>query len=63
MLCSQAIDLIILEGMGRAVHTNFSTKFTCDCAKLAIIKNGWLARRLGGDMFSLFVRLDDAVDS
>ncbi|MCO5558484.1 hypothetical protein L7F22_012068 [Adiantum nelumboides] len=26
-------DLIILEGMGRALHTNYNAKFTCECLK------------------------------
>jgi hypothetical protein len=39
------VDLIILEGMGRAVHTNYYAKFKCDCLKIAVIKNSWLANR------------------
>jgi bifunctional damage-control phosphatase, subfamily II, fusion protein len=39
------IDLIILEGMGRAIHTNFNTKFKTNCLKIAVIKNQWLANR------------------
>jgi hypothetical protein len=40
-----SIDLLILEGMGRAIHTNFNTKFKCNCLKIAVIKNQWLANR------------------
>ncbi|KAK0587360.1 hypothetical protein LWI29_021561 [Acer saccharum] len=32
-------DLIILEGMGRALHTNFNARFKCDVLKLAMVKN------------------------
>ena len=39
------IDLIILEGMGRAIHTNFNAKFNTNCLKIAVIKNRWLANR------------------
>lgn len=39
------VDLIVLEGMGRAVHTNFDAKFKCDSLKSAVIKNKWLAER------------------
>lgn len=39
------VDLIILEGMGRAIHTNFNAKFKCDCLKSAVIKNNWLANK------------------
>lgn len=38
-------DLIVLEGMGRALHTNYNAGFTCDCLKLAMIKNQRLAER------------------
>ncbi|KAH6558249.1 hypothetical protein KP509_1Z072000 [Ceratopteris richardii] len=39
-------DLIILEGMGRALHTNYNARFTCECLKLAMIKNQRLAEQL-----------------
>ena len=39
-------DLIVLEGMGRAVHTNWLATFRCDTLKLAMIKNSRLANRL-----------------
>lgn len=51
-------DLIVLEGMGRAVHTNIDAEFVCDSLKLAIIKNRWLAKRLGGDMFSVVCKFE-----
>ncbi|XP_015747200.1 PREDICTED: pantothenate kinase 4-like [Acropora digitifera] len=55
--CTDA-DLLILEGMGRAVHTNYDAKFTCESIKLAAIKNRWLAKRLGGDMYSVVFRYE-----
>ncbi|KAL9965963.1 hypothetical protein ACROYT_G029837 [Oculina patagonica] len=51
-------DLLILEGMGRAIHTNYEAKFTCDSIKLAVIKNRWLAQRLGGDMYSVVFKYE-----
>lgn len=47
-LCEAArdADLIVLEGMGRAVHTNWLATFRCDTLKLAMIKNSRLANRL-----------------
>lgn len=39
-------DLVVIEGMGRALHTNLLASFTCDTLKLAVIKNRWLANRL-----------------
>jgi hypothetical protein len=32
------VDLIIIEGMGRAIHTNLMAKFKTDSLKLAVIK-------------------------
>lgn len=43
---AKGADLIILEGMGRALHTNYNASFTCECLKLAMIKNQRLAERL-----------------
>ena len=51
-------DLVILEGMGRAIHTNYLATFSCDCIKTAVIKNRWLATRLGGDMFSVIFKYE-----
>ncbi|KAK1302878.1 Pantothenate kinase 2 [Acorus calamus] len=39
-------DLIILEGMGRALHTNYNAHFKCDALKLAMVKNQRLAEKL-----------------
>lgn len=47
------VDLIVLEGMGRAVHTNFNAKFKVDSLKLAVLKNEWLAKSLGANQFSI----------
>jgi type II pantothenate kinase len=41
-------DLIVLEGMGRAIHTNYRAQFSCDTIKLAMIKNQRLAEKLFG---------------
>ncbi|XP_063634451.1 4'-phosphopantetheine phosphatase [Cydia splendana] len=65
-LCTEmkmrGVDLIILEGMGRAVHTNFkkiNTRFAVDSLKLAVVKNAWLAQRLGGPLFSVIFIYED----
>lgn len=57
-MSSQGVDLIVLEGMGRALHTNLEALFTCECLKIAVIKNRWLATRLGGDMFSVLCKYE-----
>lgn len=46
-------DLIVLEGMGRAVHTNLHARFKVDSLKFAVLKNEWLAKSLGAEQFSV----------
>lgn len=54
-------DLVIIEGMGRAIHTNLRTKMVCDVLKLAMIKNQHLARRLfNGQVYDCMCRFDEA---
>jgi hypothetical protein len=43
---SNSVDLIILEGMGRSIHTNYDASFKCDSLKAAVLKNEWLAKRM-----------------
>jgi hypothetical protein len=45
-LLAQDADLVVLEGMGRAIHTNLFAEFSCDVMKLAILKNERLAQVL-----------------
>lgn len=51
-------DLLILEGMGRAVETNLDARFTCDCLKLAMIKEEHLASMLGGKLYDVICRFE-----
>ncbi|XP_076052846.1 4'-phosphopantetheine phosphatase isoform X2 [Oratosquilla oratoria] len=51
-------DLVVVEGMGRAIHTNLDAKLMCDSLKLAVIKNRWLAHRLGGEMFAVMCKYE-----
>lgn len=51
-------DLVVLEGMGRAIHTNFYAPFQCDVLKIAVIKNRWLATQLGGSMYSVVFKYE-----
>ncbi len=44
-------DLIIIEGMGRAVESNLDAKFTVDCLWLALLKDTLVAERIGGEVF------------
>lgn len=51
-------DLVIIEGMGRAIHTNYYARFSCESLKMAVIKNSWLADRLGGKLFSVVFKYE-----
>uniref|UniRef100_A0A8C5SB57 4'-phosphopantetheine phosphatase n=1 Tax=Laticauda laticaudata TaxID=8630 RepID=A0A8C5SB57_LATLA len=51
-------DLVIIEGMGRAIHTNYHAKLKCESLKLAVLKNSWLADRLGGKIFSVIFKYE-----
>ena len=53
-------DLLILEGMGRAVETNLQAAFTCDSLKLAMIKDKLVAQRRGGKLFDTVCKFDVA---
>uniref|UniRef100_A0A673VXT2 4'-phosphopantetheine phosphatase n=1 Tax=Salmo trutta TaxID=8032 RepID=A0A673VXT2_SALTR len=51
-------DLVIIEGMGRAIHTNYYALLSCESLKMAVIKNSWLADRLGGKLFSVVFKYE-----
>jgi damage-control phosphatase, subfamily II, stand-alone protein len=51
-------DLVILEGMGRAVETNLEARFKVDSLKLAMIKDEMVAKRRGGKNFDTICRFD-----
>lgn len=51
-------DLIVIEGMGRAVETNLQTPFTVDALKLAVIKEEHLAGQLGGELYDIVCRFE-----
>ncbi|XP_030384103.1 pantothenate kinase 4 [Scaptodrosophila lebanonensis] len=53
-------DLLVIEGMGRAVHTNLNARFNCETLKLAVVKNNWLAKYLGGDMFAVICKYENS---
>eukprot|EP00123_Amoebidium_parasiticum_P016109 comp23291_c3_seq1/m.38208 comp23291_c3_seq1/g.38208 ORF comp23291_c3_seq1/g.38208 comp23291_c3_seq1/m.38208 type:complete len:827 (-) comp23291_c3_seq1:535-3015(-) len=57
---SRTADLVVLEGMGRAIHTNLYARFTCDTLKLATIKSVKVAELLGGKMYDVVCRYEPA---
>jgi type II pantothenate kinase len=55
---AQDADLVILEGMGRGVESNFNAKFSCDVLKIAMIKDALVAKRHGGSVFDIVCRFE-----
>jgi uncharacterized protein with ATP-grasp and redox domains len=55
---SQDADLLILEGMGRAIETNLYARFTCDTLKLAMVKEEQLATMLGGNLYDVICKFE-----
>ncbi|XP_043285272.1 4'-phosphopantetheine phosphatase [Venturia canescens] len=57
-MVKQNVDLVVIEGMGRTLHTNLYAKMKCECLKIAVIKNRWLAMRLGGEMYAVICKYE-----
>lgn len=53
---SAEADLVILEGMGRAVASNIDVTFACEGLNIAMIKDAWTANQWGGKQFDLVCR-------
>jgi len=49
-------DLVILEGMGRAVESNFDAAFKVDTLHLALLKDPAVAQHIGGEIFDCVCR-------
>jgi damage-control phosphatase, subfamily II, stand-alone protein len=49
-------DLLVLEGMGRGVETNYDADFTIDTLRICLIKNESVAQRIGGENFDCVCR-------
>ena len=44
-------ELVILEGMGRAIETNFDAAFKVDALKLALLKSARVAKTIHGELY------------
>ncbi|KAJ2332495.1 hypothetical protein GGH92_008905, partial [Coemansia sp. RSA 2673] len=44
-------DLVVIVGMGRAILSNYRTRFTCDSLRLAVFKNKMAADAAGAAVF------------
>jgi hypothetical protein len=57
--CS-GVDLLVLEGMGRAIETNLREAFSVDSLKLGMIKHPEVAACLGGRLYDCVCKYDRA---
>ncbi|MEK6643998.1 MAG: ARMT1-like domain-containing protein [Planctomycetota bacterium] len=57
---AEACDLLILEGMGRAIESNYDARFTRDTLKIALIKDRMVADILGVRLFDPIWRFEQA---
>ena len=46
-------DLVILEGMGRAIETNLNAQFSCSALRLGMIKHPEVAQCLNGRLYDV----------
>ena len=53
---AQDADLVILEGMGRGVESNFDVTLEVDTLNIAMLKDPAVAGRIGGQVFDLVCR-------
>lgn len=35
----EQVDLVVIEGMGRALHTNLNAHFICDSLKVSVLRD------------------------
>lgn len=59
-VAQRPVDLVVLEGMGRALESNYDARFTCDTLKIAMIKDEGVADAMGGELFDLVCRFEPA---
>ena len=52
------VDLVVLEGMGRAIESNLHALFTCDALKLAMIKDRDVAHAIGGELYDVMLKYE-----
>jgi len=55
---AEGADLIILEGMGRALQSNCYACFKCDAMKLAMVKDAHVAHKLGCPLMACYCRFE-----
>ncbi|MBX3396467.1 MAG: DUF89 family protein [Phycisphaerae bacterium] len=51
-------DLLVLEGMGRAIESNYDARFSIDTLKIALVKDSMVAEILGVELFEPVFRFE-----
>ncbi|MEM8495865.1 MAG: ARMT1-like domain-containing protein [Planctomycetota bacterium] len=54
----RGVDFVVLEGMGRAVESNFHAPLACDTVKVCMIKDDGVSRELGAELFDLVLKFE-----
>jgi len=49
-------DLLIIEGMGRAIESNLDAQFACDALNIGMIKDSMIAKVNGGKLYDVVLR-------
>uniref|UniRef100_A0A1D1XX73 Uncharacterized protein At2g17340 n=1 Tax=Anthurium amnicola TaxID=1678845 RepID=A0A1D1XX73_9ARAE len=55
-------DLVVLEGMGRAIETNLYAPFKCDSIKIGMVKHPEVAQFLGGRLYDCVFKYNEATN-
>ncbi|OAY63282.1 uncharacterized protein At2g17340-like isoform X1 [Ananas comosus] len=55
-------DLVILEGMGRAIETNLYAQFKCDSIKIGMVKHPEVAQFLGGRLYDCVFKYNEVLN-
>lgn len=55
---ADGVDLLILEGMGRALESNYLAQFTCPTLKICLLKAYWPASQIDGEIFDIVCRFE-----
>jgi len=59
--CNEAAaesDLIVLQGMGRGIESNWTEPFACDVWRVALLKDRTVAKWIGANLFDAVCRFD-----
>lgn len=54
-------DLVVLEGMGRAIETNLYAQMRCDSVKVGMVKHPEVAQFLGGRLYDCVFKYNEIV--